>query len=613
MTIDVQQAQEEFSQLKSENQRRNYEYFLLRQAVKGNFRWPNDWPSYLPKVKRNLCKPIAERHATFLLGKGFTYNVERPNTLEFRNHAERTEKILARLLKLSNANRQFDVGALVGSQLGRTIFKVYKKGSGKSRHAAFSLCQPDYFYGIPAGDDSLGEFAKVYYSYPMDKTEAKRVFGEGDYKTEGELARNQYYDPRPEDERGDGNMVRRRRTVPVLEVWTKDDYLLVVGGVVVANEANPFKWKSTGEGFIPFIAIENIRSMAGDIAGTSSGVGEADIGQARELNEQLNYLISQKSYIVQRYLRPTLVWEGAPQNYAETLTSTLGGGGAIPTRLGSRIYFLTHDQPNPAVMELESELRQGILETSGMNDAAVTGEGGGSVNTGPSTANQLFPVTAGVERKRTEWTTGLEKLMAMLLEIQEGIGDSEALGEAVVNQTIQSADRTDGEVVTLSGKDINGLREVSIAWPGMLPKDDLEAARLEMEKASRGLQSIYTTLEKLGEQYPDDELFRVRMENQDPALRGEKVAEQLRAETPLAKQAMSQDFELQKQALEATAGQPEQPPGIEGSLPPAPGGGEALPADEADIAERLRQVQQARLNEDEDELTLEQPPAPVAF
>ena len=35
-----------------------------------------------------------------------------------------------------------------------------------------------------------------------------------------------------------------------------------------------------------------------------------------------------------------------------------------------------------------------------------------------------------------------------------------------------------------------------------------------MEKASQGIQSLYTTLENLGEDYPSDELARIRRKQQ---------------------------------------------------------------------------------------------------
>lgn len=555
MTVNIESALAEFQALKKENQARNYEYFLLRQAVKGNFRWPKDWPAHITPITDNLCKRIVEVQSTYLMGKGFAWNVDRPNTIEFRDSAERTEKILTRLLRLSKAQVQFAQGAKTGSKLGRTIFKVYKKGQKGAEHACFTYCQPDYFYGVPASDNIAGDdYSTVYYSYPIDRLEAQRRYGNKPYRTEAELDGGQFYNVLQERE-SMGEQTLRNRRIPVLEVWTKDAYALLVGGEVVFNGANPFKWKTTGEGFVPFVVIENIRN-------DEDGRGQPDIAEARVLNEHLNQLISRKNYVVNRHLHPTLVWEGAPSNYGEILAGTKGGGGAIPARLGARLQFLAYDRPNGMVTEMEGLLRGAILESSGLNEVAFQGTVTGSVNTGPALAAQFQPVLTTVEAKRMEWESGLQNLKAMLLEVQEGIGASKALGQAVVNQSIKSENDSDGELVDLSGADISGLRDVQIHWPGMLPKDEYEQARLEMEKAAQGIQSIYTTLEKLGVEYPDDEIARIRMENTDPTLRGEKVAEQIRAQTPLLKQQAQQEHDLAMAEAEAPDdfGPPEEDP-----------------------------------------------------
>jgi hypothetical protein len=524
LPMDPTMVHNKFTLIKTENQNRNLKYYLQRQAVQGNFRWPRDWPNHIPKVKHNFCKPISERFATYLMGKLFTTVIERPNTLEFRDCAERSEKILDRLFKLSKAPIQFSAGARSGSVLGRTVFRVYRVGKPGHEHAAFKLAQPDYFYGVPAGDAAAGdENALCFYSYPIDIMEAINRFGPREYRTENEINQNYRYDPFPEEQTNNGYLSQLHRRVPVLEAWSQTQYFLEVGGEILYNGENPFKWSNSGRGFIPFVVIDNIRNE-GDT------YGESDIEQVRELNEQFNYLISRKQYIVGRWLQPTLVWEGAPQNYLDILTSTIGGGGAIPTRLGSRLYFLAYTSQNPQVAELEQELRTAILETAGLNEIAFQGTVHGYVNSGPSVNAQYQPLMSVIQKKQKAWEVGIEDLCAMLLQIQEDIGDSEALGLAVVNASVSGTkDGSDGEVIQLSGKDIAGLRYVKVMWPGLLPADDASAAQLEMQKAAQGLQSIYTTLEKLGDDYPDDEIQRLRMENQDPSLKGQYVAEQTRA------------------------------------------------------------------------------------
>lgn len=578
--IDIDVAKEEFAVLKVENQQRNLDYYLLRQAVEGNFRWPRDWPNHIPKVKHNFCKPITDRFSTFLMGKGFTFTADRPNTLEFRESAERTEKILKRLMHLSKGDIQMMTAAQVGSVLGRSVFKVYKVGKPGKEHACFKTCQPDYFYGIPADETTGGPYAKVFYSYPLDRSEAVRMFGPNNYRSEAELDAASRYDPIPEDTMSQGYISTLRRRIPVLEIWTRDAYALIVGGITVFNGDNPYKWSATGDGYIPYVVVENIRND-GQI------VGESDIAQVRELNEQYNYLLSRKQYVVGRWLQPTLVWEGAPQNYLEILTSTIGGGGAIPTRIGSRLYFLAYDHANPAVGELEVSLRQAILETAGLNEIAFQGTVHGYVNSGTSVGAQYQPITSVIQKKQQYWQQGVTDLFAMLLQIQEDIGDSAVLGLTVVNASVSSKNGSDGQVVQLSGSDIAGLREVLVNWPGLLPKDDHTAAQLELQKVQQGIQSVYTTLEKLGEDYPDDEIARIRMENTDPALKGQQVAEQTRAN------AMAQTADANAQATAGgPAGAPTGPPGP----PPDATGGAGAPGDEqalldqGNVGARLRQL-----------------------
>jgi hypothetical protein len=545
-----------------------------------------------------MCKPIVEKMASYLIGNSFNWNINRPNSLEYRETAERSEKILDRLLDLSRADIQFMEGAKTGSKLGRTIFKVYKKGNKDAEHACFSYCQPDYFYGVPVGAESPGEFSIVYYSYPIDKTEAIRRFGAGNYKTEGEMSDADRYDRKREQNQW--TTVESRRRVPVLEVWSKDSYLLQVGGITKYNGENPYKWGDTKEGYIPFVVIENIRS-------DEDGFGEADIHQGRIINERINYLLSRRDHIVNRWLTPTITWEGAPQNYAEILAQSMSGGGAIPMRLGSRIGFLSYDKPNEAVAQQMAELRSTFLEVCGMNEAAYLGAVQGSINTGPALDVQFQPLLSTIQKKRKEWEIGIRNLFAMILQIQEDIGESTALGEGVVLSSSKTQSSMpgntdtgpthDGMLVKFSGKDIKGLRDVSISWPGVLPKDDFAASNLELEKMRAGIQSIYTTMEKMGEEYPNDEISRIRQENEDPSLRGDKVAEQTRSLTPILKQQQDQQFQMQQQAA---AQQPPMMPGqlqsnMQGNVPQDMSG--QMPPDNqmppSDIGARMRELAKA--------------------
>jgi hypothetical protein len=226
---------------------------------------------------------------------------------------------------------------------------------------------------------------------------------------------------------------------------------------------------------------------------------------------------------------------------------------------------------------------------------------------------QFQPLISTIQKKRREWEIGIRNLFSMLLQIQEDIGHSMALGNAIIlaaNKsqmslpgTAESGPNTDGMLVGLSGKDIKGLRDVFISWPGVLPKDDFAAANLELQKFQSGIQSVYTTMEKLGEEYPNDEIQRVRKENEDPSLRGEKVAEQTRSMSPLIRQQQDQQFQ-QQQGMNQMA----MPPGGQGMgdmgmQTNQPQMGDMAGMGGSDISNRLRELarsKQASLNNEGD-------------
>jgi hypothetical protein len=179
------------------------------------------------------------------------------------------------------------------------------------------------------------------------------------------------------------------------------------------------------------------------------------------------------------------------------------------------------------VQELEQALRVAILETAGLNEIAFQGTVHGYVNTGPSVNAQYQPVTSVIQKKQKVW----EKASS---SVRDAAPDSrghrrlEALGPGVVNASVNKKNGSDGEVVKLSGKDIAGLRESPSRGRACCRRTTWPLRSLRCRRRA-GLQSIYTTLEKLGEDFPDDEIARIRMENTDPSLKGQAVAEQTRA------------------------------------------------------------------------------------
>lgn len=525
MAFTVDQEVEDFLALKRSQTyvQRNFDYFLLREAFEGRFRWPTEWPKHKPKLIHNLVKRISMRYSSLLMGKGFQIQVPAQGVEDDdRLRSQGVEKLLYRIMDKSGGISTFSLGAQDGAKLGNTVFKSYI--DPKTKWPTFKQCVPDYFYGMPSSVDYSGALSKVYYLHSIDIIEAKKLYGDRDYENTLNARTGFSTDIIVSKEFMNRSQQLKARQVQVLEVWTEEDYLLLVGGQVIYNGPNPY-------GFVPFVSIPNIR-VTGKVEGLS------DVGDVLPVNEELNMMISHRSYIVKRWLNPTLIWEGAPKDYASVIQKIIGGGGVIPARLGAKLYFLAHQGQGPDVIEMLERLRLIALENANMNDLALSGNVQGSVNTGESLDRMLISIVTTLEEKHRNWEAGLRQLFAQLLDLAVHKDSTNSYGEAMYNLTSKSA--VPEGVVELTPELIGDIRDVKILWPGTLAKDDAGTARLEIEKRAAMVQSLFTTMERLGIEHPDDEIERMARENEDPRLAPKENANLLRAATPLLQSQLEQ-------------------------------------------------------------------------
>lgn len=267
-------------------------------------------------------------------------------------------------------------------------------------------------------------------------------------------------------------------------------------------------------------------------------------------------------------MNPTIVWEGAPPDYASIAQNILGGGGVLPARPGSRIYFLTYEGQGPNVDGLIERLRMYGVDAAGLNELAWTGEATASIQTGPSLEVRFTNILSNLNAKQTMQTAGLKKLFHMLLELGSRM---DTIGYTDSPYAPRSKDRG----MKLSGKDIGAHRCVKITWPGLRPTDDIASARFELEKMSAGLQSKFTTLEHLGFDFPDDELERMESEMsreglnpKDNANLMRARASQLQAETKAAEGEEAPVEETPEEDFEGDLGVPETDPRFEDAEAP---------------------------------------------
>lgn len=487
---------------------RNYTYFLLREAFAGRFRWPDNWPAHKPQLTHNLIKPIVLRASSLLMGKGFSWQVTPLDpTPEERQRAQGVEHLLSLLLRRSGGMSIFMNGAQDAVKLGDAVFKTYIDATDKWPKVA--QCQPDYFYGLPKTDNYMGDFAKVYYAWYIDPEDAASRWPDQFSKMKDELSIQQWLNPGfniPNNSGTNWPDFGQRLRMPVLEVWTEKTYLLSVGGVVIYNDANPY-------GFIPFTSVPNIR-ISGQVE------GQSDAEQVITINEELNQAISHRAYMVRRWGNPTLAWKGAPPNYREIINDIVGGGGAIPLRIQGDIKFLTPDSHGQEVDDFLNMLRAAGLENANTNELALTGAVRGSVNTGNSLDRQLLPISSSLEEKKRAWEPGLQRIAAQLLSLTQHKDTTNDYGQALVPSTDKSLSGSsqNADFIDLTNKTVGEYRDTVILWQDTIAGNDVAKVQTEIMKYQAGVQSLYTTMERIGVQFPYDEMDRLKEERTDAEL-----------------------------------------------------------------------------------------------
>jgi len=527
MTLDPKRELEEFRARKRENLIRNQGHALLRKAWEDIYSWPPDWSPYKEKITYPLVKKAVLTHANFLMGRGFTTQVEPlgPNPPQ-RVEAQQAEKALFALVERCAGFRSLWRSAVLGSLLGTSGFKCYTVGEGSEMRACFSAIQPEFLYAVPKGDDYT-DAVKVFYAYSLDRLEAAERYNRppDSFKSERDISqqdRADYLDLRTTS----ASPLLQERRIPVVEVWTHDSYMLWVGGEVISNGDNPY-----GCG-IPFVIIPNIDSL-------KSIEGLPDTKALLDINNHLNWLLSSHFYNVLRYLDPTLIWYGAPANVADIIPDIVGGGGVIPAnRPGAKLEYLQYLGQGPDISDLLDRMRAAGIDMTGLNDLSWSGQSGASIQTGPSLEVNFTNVQSTLAAKQENWKVGLRQLFKMLLSLGSGMGDI-----AVVDDPAATSRGARG--VRLNGKTIGDHRVTKITFAGLMPKDDATAAHFELEKHGAGVQSMWTTLENLGFDFPQDELDRIRQETQDSGLKPDVDAMRTRAQAMMTTaQAKAQQPEL---------------------------------------------------------------------
>ncbi len=484
---------EAYARQKAKNSQRNQKYRLLRDLFDNeNDAWWSGDPTYGLPHKRvsnrysltfNYFAPIVLKIAAFIMADSTDFKVMPRNpSPEERVAAQKAEKALYVVHKRSAYHKTLNEIALDSAKLGTGWAKVYYDEANQITRYVYA--NPECVYPEPYKSVFSGRMLYVIYSYEMDLGDARLEYGnrvnpllisEGDQE-EGRESDDESAEPK----------------VAVIEFWSEKYYILLVGDQLIENQTNPY-------GFVPFVPFPLI-TQPGRIYGKS--IADWVI----EPNAYYNQAVSEGADAQRLNCNPPLKYRNAPVNYAEQIINAQGGG-CIPIPKEGDLDFVTWPGQPPSVEAMLNRVLQYIHDVSHIPRVAF----GDIVSTNSSRviSVQYDPVVKVMKFIRDNYTVALKTLNEMLLRLVEKY---EANREVYVGYLEDNYSRRlkklrgeQPEQYAVKGKDISGHYDTEVIWPGVLPKDDLNAGRFELEKLSSKVQSIWTTQENLGILNPEDE------------------------------------------------------------------------------------------------------------
>jgi len=540
-----------YAKQRKKNNTRNTRYRMYRDLFDGDESawWGGDASFFMPakpvefrySLTFNYLAPLVEKWASFIMADEINFAAvpKGPSSKE-RIEAGKSERICYRLHERSLHKKTLNEIALDASLLGTGWAKTLYDEKDKTRYV---YARPEYVYPEPYISVFSGKFRYVIYAYEVHLDDAREEYG-------SKVGQNQMWDKREKDKETAEDMCS------VVEYWSDDSYLLTVGNTVQVSEKNKY-------GFNPYVQFP-LLSDPGKI------YGKTWVDWILEPNAYFNQLMSMIADATYLNCNPPTVYENPPANYLDQFGK--GGGGVIPAVKDSKIYFLTWPGEPPTVEYLLDRVTGFIHDVSHMPRVAF-GDVGAGVNSSRVLSVQYDPVRKVLQQTRDNFDIALKTLNQYLLTLVEKYETNDEITTAylVSKQKRWNLRKSGAETraQSLKGKDVAGHYDTVVIWPGVLPKDDWEAARLELEKQSAGVQSKWTTMENLGFANPDDEMETLLEEMEDERLHPKENAGLLTAESRAA------------QALMKTA-PPAEPGGIpeRGIMPGEQGPEPAFPSPE---------------------------------
>jgi hypothetical protein len=476
-------------------------------------------------ARHNIQLPFAQaltvKHAYRVAGRLPDINVPRRDSSELeRARSSTMEKICWALVGESNGEQQFASGGWEASQIGAACFDAYF--DVRRQMPVFREIDPASTL-VVRGLNDPHDFEVVYRFWDVPVRTAKAHYG--DVLFRGLESWSNAIEPTYRT--GKHEMVR---LVDRTDRFKRTRFAL--GGRV------PLEEEIHDYGFCNYVVIPNLGPER-DIWGWS------DYEFVRDLCGYLGYLFSREADVIRATAGGAYLATAVGQDPA-VIKEVIQNGGILPGKEGGQVLPIPGpEMPDFLPSHVESGLR--YLQMLGFSPPAAWGDG--SAGSGSDRNLQLQPQLELTALKQINWASGLSRLFDRMLRMIELKLVSPATYSGQVTSMgfyrhspfslILEPEATDSPDFQAISDDIElealvprtpqelfkGDYRVDFTWANRIDPDDPAFVTTEVNKFVQGVQSLQTTLERLGHKAPEDEMKLIADEAEKyPWLRSGMIA-----------------------------------------------------------------------------------------
>lgn len=271
-------------------------------------------------------------------------------------------------------------------------------------------------------------------------------------------------------------------------------------------------------GFVNYVVIPNL--------GPERNVwGWADYDFVREVASYIPTMFGREADILRMVAGGAFTISGSKLS-PHAASRILAEGGVLPVGKDGKVEPVQAAQVPAFASEHRASAIQ-FLQMLGFAPPAAWGDG--NAGSGSDRGLQLGPMLELTMMKQLNFGAGLSRLGAMVFRMVENM----TAGQATYSGSVQKRGAKRGFVMSLAPGETNddGLSndpsqliakdyEIRFSWPSRLDPDDPAFTASELNKFAQGVQSLRTTLERMGHEAPEDEMKLIEQENEDhPWLR----------------------------------------------------------------------------------------------